>query len=70
MNKSTDEIRDILSNANMDFDKVVNEALNDHLTKIFNTCPFSDDLCLHKNQCVTCESYDLNQKYATQVLSH
>ena len=60
--KSTDEIRTILHNANMDFDKVVNDALNDYLTKIFNSCPFNDDLCLHKNQCITCKSYNLNHR--------
>jgi hypothetical protein len=53
--KSTDEIRALLSSANIDFESAVNEALNDYLPKIFLSCPFTDEICL-KKQCLECDS--------------
>jgi hypothetical protein len=54
--RSTKEIQQLLVGANLDFDVVVNEALNAYLPKVFFCCPFTDDLCLNKKQCVGCES--------------
>jgi predicted RNase H-like nuclease (RuvC/YqgF family) len=55
---STNEIQKLLKNANMDFDLVVNKALNSYLSKIFLSCPFTDEICI-KKQCMGCESHDL-----------
>jgi hypothetical protein len=51
--KTTDEIRTLLSNAKLDFELVENKALNDYLAKIFHSCPFTEELCTTK-QCVEC----------------
>jgi hypothetical protein len=51
--KTTTEIRVLLTNAKMDFDSVVNKALNDYLSRIFNSCPFTEELCTTK-QCIDC----------------
>jgi len=51
--KTTDEIRKLLDNAKLDFESVENKALNDYLPKIFQTCPFSDELCATR-QCLDC----------------
>ena len=51
--KTTDEIRTLLSNAKLDFESVQNKALNDYLMKIFHSCPFTDEICTTK-QCVEC----------------
>ena len=51
--KTTDEIRAILSNAELDFESVENKALNDYLPKIFHSCPFTEEVCTGK-QCVDC----------------
>ena len=51
--KTTEEIRELLSNANLDFNTVVNEALNSYLPKIFHSCPFTEDICTTK-QCLDC----------------
>jgi hypothetical protein len=59
---STNEIQKIVQNANMDYESVVNKALNQYLSKIFLSCPFTDELCLQKTQCIGCESYDLTIK--------
>ena len=56
--KTTGEIRVLLSNAKLDFESVENKALNDYLPKIFLTCPFTEELCTAK-QCLNCE---INQK--------
>ena len=52
--KTTGEIRVLLSNAKLDFESVENKALNDYLPKIFHTCPFTEELCTAK-QCLDCE---------------
>ncbi len=54
--KSTEEIRELLSNAKLDFESVENEALNYYLPKIFNSCPFTQDVCTTK-QCLECAVY-------------
>ena len=51
--KTTDEIRELLSGAELDFEVVENAALNNYLSKIFHSCPFTDEICM-KNQCVEC----------------
>ena len=51
--KSTDEIRELISNANLDFDAVQNQALNCYLPKIFHSCPFTEEVCTTK-QCMEC----------------
>jgi hypothetical protein len=51
--KSTAEIRALLSDAALDFEAVQNEALNAYLRKIFQSCPFSEDICT-KKQCMEC----------------
>lgn len=51
--KTTDEIRTLLNNAKLDFESVENKALNDYLPKIFNSCPFTDEICTTK-QCIEC----------------
>jgi hypothetical protein len=53
--KSTREIQVLLAKTNMEFDLVVNEALNSYLPKIFISCPFTGELCT-KSQCMECES--------------
>ena len=59
-NKSTREIQTLLSNANIDFDVFVNNALNDYLPKVFLSCPFTEELCL-KKQCMECDSSKIPQ---------
>lgn len=54
--KSTPEIRALLKATNMDFESVQNKALNEYLSKIFLTCPFTDELCIDKKQCMGCPS--------------
>ena len=54
--KTTNEIRILLTNAKLDFDSVVNKALNDYLSKIFHSCPFTEELCTTK-QCVECSVF-------------
>jgi len=54
--KTTSEIRTLLINANLDFDPVENKALNDYLPRIFQSCPFTEEICSTK-QCVECEVF-------------
>jgi len=51
--KTTDEIRTLLNNAKLDFESIENKALNHYLTKIFHSCPFTEDVCT-KKQCMDC----------------
>jgi hypothetical protein len=51
--KTTDEIRELLSKAKLDFESVENEALNYYLPRIFNSCPFTNEVCTVK-QCLSC----------------
>jgi hypothetical protein len=51
--KTTDEIRELLSKAELDYESVENRALNDYLLKIFHNCPFTGEICITK-QCVDC----------------
>jgi hypothetical protein len=59
--KSTLEIRELLEQANVDFESAVNEALNNYLPKIFQSCPFTEELC-SKKQCMDCNSAKMVQK--------
>jgi len=54
--KTTEEIRRLLSTAEKDFEAVQNEALNAYLPRIFQICPFSEDICTAK-QCIDCEVF-------------
>ena len=54
--KTTYEIRTLLKNAKLDFDEVVNRALNDYLSKILHSCPITDDVCT-TNQCQECSVF-------------
>jgi hypothetical protein len=54
--KTTNEIRMILKKAKMDFDEVENRALNDYLSKILHSCPFTEDVCT-TNQCLECSVF-------------
>jgi hypothetical protein len=54
--KTTDEIRNLLSNAHLDFESVENRALNEYLPKIFHSCPFTQDICAIK-QCIECSVF-------------
>ena len=54
--KTTDEIRRILTDAKLDFNSVMNTALKDYLPKIFYSCPFTGDLC-QTRQCVDCSVF-------------
>ena len=54
--KTTNEIRVLLINANLDFETVENKALNNYLPKIFHSCPFIEDICTTK-QCVECKIF-------------
>jgi hypothetical protein len=51
--KTTDEIRALLSNAQLDFESIENKALNHYLSKIFHSCPFTEEICTTK-QCIEC----------------
>jgi len=55
--KTTDEIRTLLKEAKLDFDQVENRALNDYLSKILHSCPFTEDVCT-TNQCSECSVYE------------
>ena len=54
--KSTDEIRELVCDAKLDFESVMNKALNDYLPKIFHSCPFTEEVCTTK-QCFECAVY-------------
>ena len=54
--KSTDEIRELFSDAQLDFESVMNKALNDYLPKIFHSCPFTEEVCTTK-QCIECAEF-------------
>jgi hypothetical protein len=59
--KTTDEIRTLLRNANLDFNSVENKALNDYLPKIFHFCPFVEEVCEDK-QCHDCKVFTKPRK--------
>ena len=59
--KTTDEIRTLLSNAKIDFEAVENEALNAYLSRIFPSCPLTDDVCT-KKQCMECAVFKNSAK--------
>ena len=53
MQKTTDEIRALLRNAKLDFEEIENKALNNYLPKIFQSCPFTENICT-KERCTKC----------------
>jgi hypothetical protein len=55
---STIEIKTLIEKAKMNFELVVNEALNNYLQKIFISCPFTNEICT-KRQCMDCETSKL-----------
>jgi hypothetical protein len=59
--KTTTEIRTLLSNAKLDFESVENEALNAYLPRLFQICPFSEDICTTK-QCIECDVFKNSNK--------
>jgi hypothetical protein len=54
--RSTTEIQNLIEKANEDYEATLNKALNAYLPKIFFICPFTEDLCLNKKQCMGCDS--------------
>jgi hypothetical protein len=56
--KSTREIRELLSKAEIDFDSAVNAALNAYLPKLLMICPFTEQISI-KKQCNNCDSSNL-----------
>ncbi len=52
----TKEIKEMLKKADIDYEIVVNKALNNYLPKIFLVCPFTDKFCIHEKQCIGCSS--------------
>ncbi len=54
--KTTKEIRTLLSSAELDFELIENQALNNYLPKIFIFCPFTEDICVTK-QCMECSVF-------------
>jgi hypothetical protein len=56
--KSTKEIKELLSKAEINFDSAVNAALNAYLPKLLMTRPFTEQIC-SKKQCNNCESSNL-----------
>ena len=55
--KTTTEIQALLSSANLDFETIENEALNNYLPKIFHSCPFTGGLCTEKQSCYECNIF-------------
>jgi len=64
--KSTFEIKVLIENANMEFESVVNEALNNYLPTIFVRCPFTDEVCA-KSQCMECDVAKSKQKHFSEA---
>ena len=54
--KTTNEIRKLLSSVQLDYEQTVNDALNHYLPKLFHSCPFTEELCTTK-QCVECSVF-------------
>jgi len=59
--KTTEEIRTLLSKAKLDFEAVEKEALNAYLPRIFHSCPFSEDICTTE-QCMDCVVFKNSSK--------
>ena len=66
--KTTNEIRLLLKNAKLDFDSVVNKALNDYLSRIFHSCPFTEEVCTTK-QCAECSVFIEPHKEQKPILT-
>ena len=54
--KTTEEIKMLVYDAKLDFESVLNKALNNYLPKIFQSCPITEELCLRK-QCFECSIF-------------
>jgi hypothetical protein len=54
---TTNEIREFLCKACMDFEIIQNKALNEYLAKVFHTCPFKHELCTKKEPCNDCDIF-------------
>jgi hypothetical protein len=73
--KSTDEIKTLLRQANLDFDLIENRALNAYLPKIFHSCPFTEDICTAK-QCLECPVFNklrkkrIREKQSARIVSN
>ena len=65
--KSTFEIKVLIENANMKFESVVNEALNNYLPTIFASCPFTHEVCI-KSQCMECDVAKSRQTHFPEVV--
>jgi hypothetical protein len=59
--KTTNQIRILLNSQQLNFEEIQNKALNDYLPKLFQMCPFTEDLC-KANQCVECEVFKNQRK--------
>ncbi len=65
--KSTFEIKVLIEKANMEFESVVNEALNNYLPTIFVSCPFTDEVCT-KSQCMECDVAKSRQTHFSEEI--
>jgi len=54
--KTANEIRTLLNSVHLDFDQIMNKALNNYLPRLFHSCPFTEDVCTTK-QCQECEIF-------------
>jgi hypothetical protein len=63
--KSTEEIRQLISNAELDFEAVENDALNAYLPKILQSCPISEDVC-KGTQCMNCPVFKDSMKKSSK----
>jgi hypothetical protein len=61
LEKTTIEIRKLVSSANLNFEAVENKALNNYLPKIFTIFPFTEDVCTRK-QCRECEIFSATKE--------
>ena len=59
--KNTEEIREIVATAKLDFETIENEALNAYLSRIFHLCPLSEDICM-KERCMDCAVFKKSTK--------
>ena len=59
--KTLEENRELLSNAKVDFESVEIRALNDFLPKIFQICPFIEEICTIE-QCLDCATFNKLRK--------
>jgi hypothetical protein len=58
--RSTEEIKELLVKAKINFDWAVNQALNAYLPKLIFSCPFTEQPC-SSQQCIGCEEAKQNE---------